>query len=261
MGTIIFRIKFGVVVLVSSLAFFASDGHGQEVSFTPRYDSITPAKKRVKREATPLIEAKKAPQLYSLARYNLLFQEMCRLLEADGRRERVYKVCKAAVEEEQGCSSCRALLRQIAQSCSPKALPKKTPVPIPSLTPVPPSVELPVGDNQEANPIVPAVQSAGPAPVMPPAAAQPKRYPRTDLIDVVSRLSDEMHEFSPGPGPVFDAVRSFETHLVGREDLTPGERDYYGHLLSYLFSAWDGRPDSPLNAGTPSPSEIAELFE
>lgn len=232
MGTIIFRIKFGVVVLVSSLAFFASDGHGQEVSFTPRYDSITPAKKRVKREATPLIEAKKAPQLYSLARYNLLFQEMCRLLEADGRRERVYKVCKAAVEEEQGCSSCRALLRQIAQSCSPKALPKKTPLPMPTVAPAPASLD-----------------------------QQPKRYPRTDLIDVVSRLSDGLHEFGPGPGPVFDAVRSFETHLVGREDLTPGERDYYGHLLSYLFSAWDGRPDSPLNAGTPSPSEIAELFE
>jgi hypothetical protein len=190
----------------------------QDVSFTPRHDAISTEKKRPKRKSTPIAEVNKAPQLYSLARYNLLFQEMCRLLDADMRRDRVYRVCKAAVEEEQGCSSCRALLRQIAQSCSSKTQPKKT-------------------------------------------TAQPRRYPRTDLVDVVSRLSEGLQEFGPGPGPVFDAVKSFESHLMGVGDLSPGERDYYGVLLTYFFSAWEGRPNSPLSAGTPSPSEIAELFQ
>ena len=48
---------------------------------------------------------------------------------------------------------------------------------------------------------------------------------------------------------------------MGMGDLTPGERDYYSVLLTYLFSAWEGRPDSPLSAGTPTPAEIAELFQ
>jgi len=255
---------FLTCVAVSSI-FLADYSSCQEVSFTPRHDAISSEKKRVKRKQTPQVDVKKAQPLYSLARYNLLFQEMCRLLEADRRRDRVYRVCKAAVEEEQGCSSCRALLRQIAQSCSPKAQLKKAPAPKPAPSPTP--AEAPAGadgspessdSGTESPSELQAVQATS---TNLPKEPQPRRYPRTDLVDIVSRLSDGLQEFGPGPGPVFDALKSLESHLMGLEDLTPGERDYYGVLLTYLFSAWEGRPDSPLSAGTPSPAEIAELFQ
>jgi|GEM_PF-2423734 len=256
-----------LLLILGQLIFFMECGYCQEDTFTPRYDAISPEKKRPKKKATPQIDVKKSPPLYSMARYNLLFQEMCRLLEADARRDRVYRVSKEAVEEEQGCSSCRAFLRQMAQSCAPKAKLKKvdTPAPTPTITANPEGAQ--AGEIRSAassdsiaepSQIAPEISETPDVAITEP---QPRRYPRTDLVDVVSRLSDELHDFGPGPGSVFDAVKSFESHLIGVPDLSPGERDYYGVLLSYMFSAWEGRPDSPLSAGTPSPDEIAELFQ
>jgi hypothetical protein len=93
-----------------------------------------------------------------------------------------------------------------------------------------------------------------------PAVAQ-KRYPRTDLIEVLSLLSVELYEFGPGKGPVFDALKSLQDRLTGDPTLTAGEREYFGIILTYLSSAWAGRPGSPLESATPSPEEIAELFQ
>ncbi len=93
-----------------------------------------------------------------------------------------------------------------------------------------------------------------------PAVAQ-KRYPRTDLVEVLSLLSVELYEFGPGKGPVFDALKSLQDRLTGDPTLTAGERDYFGIVMAYLSAAWAGRPGSPLESATPSPEEIAELFQ
>jgi hypothetical protein len=221
----------------------------QEVSFTPRYDGVSPGATRAKRTPTATPEAAQAPKLYSLSRFNVLFQQMCELLEADQRRDRVFEIAKSGVEEEQGCSSCRALLRQLVQSCAPKPSTKKTP---PSDTPTP------RGDRGDAAPDATGEENL---PTEAPMGISPRRYPRTDLVEVLSRLSSGLYEFSPGKGPVFEALKNLERRLMVGATLTPGERDYFGTVMAYLFSAWAGRPDSPLENPTPSPEEIAELFQ
>ncbi len=216
----------------------------QEVSFTPRYDSQASRPKRVKKTPTPQVDVARAPQLYSLGRFSRLFQEMCRIFEVEQRQDRVFLVAKAAAEDEQECPSCRAFTRQVAQSCASKARVKKAP----TLSPTP--------DGQAAAIATPSVEREA-------AVAEDKRlnrYPRTDLIEVLSRLSKELYQFSPGDGPVFAALRSFEVRLFAVPDLTVGEKEYYGIVLAYLYSAWAGRPGSPLENTTPSPDEVSELF-
>jgi len=227
---------------------YVSAGQCQEVSFTPRYDGIpTPAPKKAKVTPTPTAVVSRAPQLYSLARFNNLFQEACRLLEADGRRERVFAVSKSGAQDVRECPSCRALFRQFAQACTPKLQTGKSTEKNPTASPEPTVAAAKSAKEKEQAPIV----GNGPP---------PKRYPRTDLIDVLSRLSEGLNDFGPGDSPVFGALQGFERRLTAADGLSVGERDYYGIMLTYLFSAWAGRPGSPLERRTPSPEEIADLF-
>lgn len=236
------------LLLLGATGVCLSSGDCQEVSFTPRYDGIpTPAPKKVKLTPAPMAVVSRAPQLYSLGRFNNLFQEACRLLEADGRRERVFTVSKAGAEDVRECPSCRALFRQFAQACAPKLQTGKSGERSPTASPEQ-AVAAANGARREEQA---TTEGTG---------LPPKRYPRTDLIDVLSRLSEGLYEFGPGDSPVFGALQGFERRLRAVDELTIGERDYYGIMLSYLFSAWAGRPGSPLERRTPSPEEIAELF-
>jgi hypothetical protein len=236
------RGKLSLLICVLAAAVWSASA--QEVSFTPRHDGISSERKRPRRTPTPEINVARAPQLYSLGRFNLLFQEMCRLLEAEGRRERIFLVAKDAAGDEHECPSCRALARQIAQSCAPKARAQK------GVTPDVTS-EMDGGGSSRQSQVEGADDGGN----------ERKRYPRTDLIDVLSRISGGLYEFSPGAGAVFDALRSYELRLLASPGLTVGERDYYGIVLTYLFSAWDGRPGSPLGSATPSPEEVADLVQ
>jgi hypothetical protein len=65
----------------------------------------------------------------------------------------------------------------------------------------------------------------------------------------------------PGAGSTFKAVKGFEVRLMALKDLTPGERDYYGVLSTYLLSAWQGREDSALEPKRLKREEIADLFQ
>lgn len=235
-------------VLGSSIALVCHPLVAQEVSFTPRYEGITPSPRRGKKIPTVTPEPVQAPKLYSLARFNNRFQDMCGLLEADRRRERFFGVVKLAADEEKACSSCRALFRQLAQSCRPKLKAKREPSPTVEVT----QEQASTPDGQGA--LVRPVQEGAPT-------IAPKRYPRTDLIEVLSLLSNELYEFGPGKGPVFDALKSLEARLTSEPTFTAGERDYFGIVMTYLFAAWAGRPGSPLESVTPSPEEIAELFQ
>lgn len=222
----------------------------QEVSFTPRYDGVESGiesqLKRTKKTPTPVTEVARAPQLYSLARFNLLFRDMCELLEADGRRSRIYSAARQGSDDEQICPSCRALARQIAQSCAPKIRLKKEPA-RPQETPT-----VATGGVGVVGAATSGISGAeGPPQV---------RYPRTELVEVLSKLSAALYDFSPGKGPVFDAIRSFELRIFSLPELTLGERDYYGIYFTYLLSAWAGRPESPLDSATPSPEEVSKLF-
>ncbi len=238
----------GQLTLFLATCVYLPGARCQEVSFTPRFEGIpTPSAKKAKATPTPGIKASRAPQLYSLARFNNLFQEACRLFESDRRRERVFAVAKAGAEDVHECASCRALFRQFAQACTPKmqvgTTREKSPATSSEITPVPASTRGKEGQTAD------------------PGGPSPKRYPRTDLVDVLSRLSGGLNEFGPDNSPVFEALKGFERRLMAADGLTAGERDYYGVVLAYLFAAWSGRPGSPLEDSTPTPEDIAELFQ
>ncbi len=236
------RILLALVFLSVGLAA------AQEVPFTPRHDAISPdsiranSSTRAKKTQTVEVNPARAPKLHSLARFNPLFMEMCQLLELEQRRERIQLVAKTASDDEQECPSCRAFARQIAQSCAPKPRMKKATKrnALGEQAATPTSV---AGDNNHKG-----------------EDKLFKRYPRTDLIDVLSRLSEALYQDSPGQGPGFTAIKSFERRLFAVPDLAIGEREYFGIVIAYLYSAWAGRPGSPLEIATPSPAEVAELF-
>jgi hypothetical protein len=261
--TVIGWISLGCI-LIYPLFFVPLSAPAQEVAFTPRYDAVSPDVKRVKKTPTPVVDAARAPQLYSLGRFNTLFKEMCDLLELDNRREKIFLIAKQGAEDDKGCPSCRAFARQLSQSCAPKLRIKKISTPLP-VTPVPVApvpggslgVEVsPVAEETTAPGANPAVEQVGDH----TNGALRVRYPRTDLVEVSSQLSRDLYEFSPGKGPVFDALKSFEVRMLTAPDLTLGEREYFSTLFAYLFSAWAGRPGSPLELGTPRPEEVLELF-
>jgi hypothetical protein len=102
--------------------------------------------------------------------------------------------------------------------------------------------------------------SPSPSPT-PSPTPQPARYPSTELVDATSRLSQELYELEPGFGSTFDAVRKLAGALLEQQGLSPAERDYYSIFNSYLLSAWEGRPGSPLDPRVQAKEDVSELFQ
>jgi hypothetical protein len=103
-------------------------------------------------------------------------------------------------------------------------------------------------------------QKPSPTPTATPTP-QPDRYPRTEVIDAASRLSISLYEMEPGEGSPFKAVRSFEARVLAQKNLSPGERDYFGVLISYLLSAWAGREDELIKPKPLTRDDIVDLFQ
>lgn len=251
-----------------------------EVPFNPRYDGVevpldssgNPAVVAATRVPAPTPARKDAQSdgpdnkhrirhIYSFSRFSGDFKELCRLAEGDGRRDRLYAVAAKGMGEEQGCPSCRALLKQVAASCYLKVKPAVVDTPnkeaVQAAVTAVPEATLGVGVEVTAEA---TVSAAGASVRSDKTTAVPRRFPSTELVDRLSRLSLALYEFGPGSGAVFEALKSFERHTLFGADLTPGEHDYFEVFFSYLFSAWSGRPGSPLDGRTPSPRELREMF-
>lgn len=256
------------VALVLALCFgelvTGADLVAQEVSFTPRMDAIddNPRQKRPKSVVETPVVTPKPQAVYSFARFAPKLKLVCERLRVEGRNQRVYDVAKQALAEDQDCASCRALYRQFVLLCETKvdrsAKPlTPTPTVAPSATP-----DLKAGefnplskfDGKDDNTPTPTVTPT-------PEPPQPVRYPSTELIDVLSRLSAEMYDFEPGSGSTFVALKAVVDRLLQVNGLTPGERDYFSVFGGFMLAAWEGRPESPLEVAPVSPTEVAELFQ
>ncbi len=233
---------------------------------------------------------------YSFAHLSAVFKDMCDGLRRDSRDLRVYEVSAAGLKEDIECSSCRALYRQLQHACKPKVIAarpaKKLPTPTPSPTqPAEPveeaaevgesqanqseeqasessevatsneeSVPEQGGDQQEGS----ELQTATPLPtptVTPTATPHPSRYPNLEVLDAASRISAAMYESDPEFGEVLKAVQSFSQRLLGAPNLSQAERDYFGILMSYAISAWEGRPGSPLDPKVRAKEDVSDLFQ
>ena len=234
-----------------SVALGATEAAAQEVPFNPRYDGIADRKTN---PATPTPDpSAKQTAVYSFARFAPLFKVMCEGLEADRRSARVFAVATVGLKEEVSCPSCRAFYRQLVQSCAAprQKKPKETPT-----AAAEDATSSKAGVEAEQQPTPTLAPTATPT-----ATPQPDRYPRAEVIDAASRLSISLYDMEPGEGSPFKAVRSFEARVLALKDLTPGERDYFGVLLSYLLSAWDGREQELLKPKPLTRDDIADLFQ
>jgi hypothetical protein len=185
--------------------------------------------------------------MYSFDRYSRQLREVCNLLERDHRRERVGRVAFDEVRVGVSCKSCKAFLKEVIEQCPYR----KQVAPRPTATAAP-SAEILATPGVDA--VAGASATSTPAPI-------PSRYPLTELLDRTSALSSELYERDAGEGAVFESVKFFVDVLMKQKDLTPGERDYYGVFTAYLLSAWEGRPNSPLESGEPSKQDVQSLFE
>lgn len=243
----------------------------QDVPFNPRLDALEDKKPR--RAKTPVVqEPVKHQAVYSYARFAVSFKVLCAALEADGRQVKVYQVSKTALGQEYGCSSCRALYRQLVNACQPPvpkiAGSKKKVTPVATVNVSPDEASEDEGgaseevneDGASATEMAPE-SSPTPGPNLGEAAIQPARYPRTDLVDAASRISVALYDIEPGNGSTFRALQNFEERLLASSQLTPGEKDYFGVMFSYLFSAWEGRPGSPLDPRVKAKEDVSVLFQ
>jgi hypothetical protein len=274
--------------IVVFFSFAAIAQEAGDVRFNPRYDGVevpldssgNPLVVEAAREPAPTAMNKDArtdggsskqrvKHIYSFSRFSGDFKELCRLAEVDGRRERLYSVAAKGMLEEQGCPTCRALLKQIVSSCYVKATPAIVDTPnkeevqavVTEVAEATPGATLGGNLGVSAEVTAEATVSVTEANVKSDkTTAVARRFPSTELVDRLSRLSLALYDFGPGSGAVFEALKSFERRLLFGGELTPGERDYFEVFFSYLFSSWSGRPGSPLDGRTPSPGELREMF-
>jgi len=209
----------------------------QEVEFNPRYDGIS-SKKKSGVEGTPTPSAA-VEVLYSFDRWRPQLSEICRLLEVDRRRERLFAFIVSQLKARPKNTSYRSLLQEARIDCASRVTAKASPTPDRRAT-----------KEEELTPTPEAVPT--------PAAA---RYPSVELLNYLSAVSVEMYKRDPGSGGTFEAVNVFVNTLLAEKDLTAAERDYYDIFRAYFLAAWDGRPGGPFEP-TPIPRErIRELFQ
>jgi hypothetical protein len=219
----------------------------QEVEFKPRWDGVEKPRREKKPANRPqTITTPETPIIYSFDRYSKQLRGICNLLERDHRRERVGSVAFDEVRSGASCKSCKAFLKEVIEQCEYR----KKLAPLPTGTVV--SADIPATPSGDVVPSSPTAASDS------PGAA---RYPLTELLDRAGELSSELYERDRGEGALFESVTYFVNLLMKRSDLTPGERDYYGIFTTYLLSAWEGRPESPLESGAASKQEVQSLFK
>lgn len=200
----------------------------EDVPFHPRFDGIEHRSKK-QSEPTPISNSE-MKEIYSFDRFSGSLKQVCDLLESDGRKTRVYEMARERLRDPSLTKSYRALLKEIVLRCKPK-------------------LDVPSDQSPRETPETESTPK--------PAA----RYPSTALLDRVSALSSSMYERDAGVGPVFLATRELADNLRKETLNIPAERDYFAIFNEYLLSAWQGRPEAPLEPTQPSQTDIHSLFQ
>lgn len=202
--------------------------NAQDVPFHPRLDGIEHKSK--KRSETTPISNSEIKEIYSFDRFSGSLKQVCDLLESDGRKTRVYEMARDRLRDPSLTKSYRALVKEVVLRCKPR-------------------LDVPSDQSPRETPEAESTPK--------PAA----RYPSTALLDRVSALSSLMYERDAGIGPVFLATRELADNLRKETLNIPAERDYFAIFNEYLLSAWQGRPEAPLEPTQPSQTDIHSLFQ
>lgn len=198
------------------------------------------------------------PPVFSFAKFEDSFREMCSEMEIEGRRARFVRIAEEQADTEKVCISCRSWWRSIVAACGklgPKPTPKPKKVKTKSAEEIP--TDLVEGSDKEGD-MLNAAEAPSPSPS--PTKAVQERYPSTLLLDAASRFSTEMYESDKDNGAILISLSNMIKIVRETKDLTPAEREYFEIVFSYLTAAWDGRID-PAQAPPPTPpADIDEFF-
>lgn len=198
--------------------------------------------KKAKRIRTPKPEV-----ILSFHRYEPAMKEICLVMGVEGRRERLSEIAKSRTRSKESCPSCRAFWISIDRAC--KVLPIKRDSKTQKKEKADNETEAAEEDTAESS-----VEET-PVPVPTPRL---DRYPSAQVLDLTSRLAEELYERDKGDSAKA-AIDEVQRVVLGTEDLTPGERDYFGIFLKYLEAPWDGRGPAPAPEKH-SPEELEALF-
>ncbi len=206
-------------------------------------------------DAQPTKTQKKPRELkvFSFARFEPPLREICREMEADGRRTKLVQLSEVERKGNAECASCRALWKSIYWACrdsailedKDKAKKKKN-----KEKPKEPTSDEGGEEGSEA-------PAAEPTPTPKPL----QRYPTTVMLDLTSRLSVSLYEQDPGKGSYYAALQSLATTLSRAPSLTPGERDYYSVFVSFLLASWADREEHEVDDTQVEKPELGAMFE
>jgi len=227
--------------------------HAQDDFFRPTID------------ATPVPSREGPGPVFSFARMEPDFRELCRGLELDGRRERIVSLARERVGQEKVCITCRSFWKMVVSACGNLG-PRPTPTPKVKKRAGPPIVETPATPDESRVTPTGARQEGAAAPPSAetqktPARIRGTKYPSTEVLDQASRMSIAIYQLDGSEGQTAKMFHYFAKSVRERPGLSAEEREYYDIFLAYLLAAWSGRVDSTkLPPPTPAP-ELDGFFE
>ena len=207
----------------------------------------------------------KKPSTPNYARYNPKLTQFCLLLAADGRRDYLVARLEPGMERDPACLGCRPFIKTLVDNCRPPKVRKE-------------KKSKPVDAEGEEESVAP---TSTPLPV-------PQREPSLALTEIVSDLFRAMAEDKKNAAANYQAVQKFSALLIapgektvvvekGQQqkvgDLTPGTKDYFSVLLSFVHAPFSdlvaeqqrerkrsqNRPGSGASATHGDPDEVFDF--
>jgi hypothetical protein len=222
--------------------------HAQDDFFRPTVDS------------TPTPNREGPGPIFSFARIETDFRELCRGLELDGRRERIATLAREHVGQEKACITCRSFWKMIVSACANLG-PRPTPTPKVKRRPGTQIAEKTA--TSEESKVTPATEGQEGTATSPtaemqktPARIRGTKHPSAEVLDQASRLSIAIYQVDGSEGQTAKMFHYFAKSARECPDLSVEEREYYDIVLTYLLAAWSGRVDS---TKLPPPSPAPEL--
>ncbi len=148
-------------------------------------------------------EVKKAPKP-NFGPYRSGFERICKLIRADGRQEFFYAFLVDHAVPDEECVFCEKYFRVLASACKPKKPARGSKKP----------------PAESAEPIIPAIPK--------------QREPTAELMALTFTVYEQLAE-DRKVDEIYQAVDALVTELLEVPSQSPGSRDYFRQLTSFML--------------------------
>lgn len=220
------------IVFISTLCV-SCEVLAQEVSFTPRFDSIDADTKygRTESQLESDNSRSSAGALYSFGRFQAQIDWICEGMQSDLRASRLAEIAAESLQSESLAPTARALLKEFESRCGSRMRTLRR------------------------------VRSRDDTPKTLHDVPYPSRFPSTETLDATSRLSVALYSQAKGGGGMYVAVRRFSSIVLSYRGLNRGEIDYYSTFFKFLEAAWMDRKQTDQYQRLATREESNNLFQ